>query len=179
VEKLQPAFSARSGLLSEKKGAHHVVAYHVPDKILIFSTLPASDVSTAVGEDLFQIWPMIRLNPVSKRSRSSSASRSTETCHQIVRHLRPSLHPPFSHDNDFCQLSAANDFWGKTFKTLSGEAEMTRQLSVITGCSAGATESFVVVPFELVKIKCVHSLPFSELSDPVTTKPSLGCKTRP
>jgi solute carrier family 25 2-oxodicarboxylate transporter 21 len=30
---------------------------------------------------------------------------------------------------------------------------MTRQLSIITGCSAGATESFVVVPFELVKIK--------------------------
>ena len=32
---------------------------------------------------------------------------------------------------------------------------MTRQLSIITGCSAGATESFVVVPFELVKIKYV------------------------
>jgi solute carrier family 25 (mitochondrial 2-oxodicarboxylate transporter), member 21 len=36
---------------------------------------------------------------------------------------------------------------------MSGETEMTRQLSIITGCSAGATESFVVVPFELVKIK--------------------------
>ncbi|KAF8687534.1 hypothetical protein AX14_003672 [Amanita brunnescens Koide BX004] len=30
---------------------------------------------------------------------------------------------------------------------------MTQQLSIVTGCSAGATESFVVVPFELVKIK--------------------------
>ncbi|KAG5726125.1 hypothetical protein E4T56_gene2939 [Termitomyces sp. T112] len=30
---------------------------------------------------------------------------------------------------------------------------MTQKLSVLTGCSAGATESFVVVPFELVKIK--------------------------
>lgn len=30
---------------------------------------------------------------------------------------------------------------------------MTQQLSIMTGCSAGATESFVVVPFELVKIK--------------------------
>jgi len=30
---------------------------------------------------------------------------------------------------------------------------MTQQLSILTGCSAGATESFVVVPFELVKIK--------------------------
>lgn len=30
---------------------------------------------------------------------------------------------------------------------------MTQSLSVITGASAGATESFVVVPFELVKIR--------------------------
>jgi len=30
---------------------------------------------------------------------------------------------------------------------------MTQQLSILTGCSAGATESIVVVPFELVKIK--------------------------
>ncbi|KAF9050886.1 mitochondrial carrier [Hymenopellis radicata] len=48
---------------------------------------------------------------------------------------------------------AANDFWGRTYMGLFGEAKMTQQLSVLTGCSAGATESFVVVPFELVKIK--------------------------
>ncbi|KAI6118413.1 mitochondrial carrier [Pisolithus sp. B1] len=48
---------------------------------------------------------------------------------------------------------ASNDFWGKTYLKLSGESKMTSQLSIITGCSAGATESFVVVPFELVKIK--------------------------
>lgn len=36
---------------------------------------------------------------------------------------------------------------------------MTRQLSIVTGCSAGATESFVVVPFELVKIKYVTCFP--------------------
>lgn len=34
---------------------------------------------------------------------------------------------------------------------------MNPLLSVLTGCSAGATESFVVVPFELVKIKYVPS----------------------
>jgi len=50
-------------------------------------------------------------------------------------------------------LSASNDFWGKTFLGMSGESKMTQQLSILTGCSAGATESFVVVPFELVKIK--------------------------
>lgn len=48
---------------------------------------------------------------------------------------------------------------------------MTRQLSIITGCSAGATESIVVVPFELVKIKYVHSFlssAFSRSSDDQT-----------
>ena len=50
---------------------------------------------------------------------------------------------------------AANDFWGKTYMSMSGENKMTQGLSIVTGCSAGATESFVVVPFELVKIKYV------------------------
>jgi len=53
---------------------------------------------------------------------------------------------------------AANDFWGKTYMNLTGESKMTQQLSILTGCSAGATESFVVVPFELVKIKLQDKL---------------------
>lgn len=36
---------------------------------------------------------------------------------------------------------------------------MNQQLSILTGCSAGASESVVVVPFELVKIKLVY-VPF-------------------
>lgn len=48
---------------------------------------------------------------------------------------------------------AANDFWGKTYRDLSGSPKMTQSLSILTGMSAGATESFVVVPFELVKIR--------------------------
>lgn len=48
---------------------------------------------------------------------------------------------------------AANDFWGKTYRQMFGIDKMTQSLSVLTGCSAGATESVVVVPFELVKIR--------------------------
>lgn len=48
---------------------------------------------------------------------------------------------------------AANDFWGKTYRSAMGVDKMTQGLSVLTGCSAGATESIVVVPFELVKIR--------------------------
>ncbi|SDA02478.1 BZ3501_MvSof-1269-A2-R1_Chr12-3g03622 [Microbotryum saponariae] len=48
---------------------------------------------------------------------------------------------------------AANDFWGNTYKSALGTDKMTQGLSILTGCSAGATESVVVVPFELVKIR--------------------------
>ncbi|RFU73169.1 mitochondrial 2-oxodicarboxylate carrier 2 [Trichoderma arundinaceum] len=48
---------------------------------------------------------------------------------------------------------AANDEWGKVYRKLFGVDKMTQSLSVLTGATAGATESFVVVPFELVKIR--------------------------
>ncbi|KAF8707625.1 mitochondrial carrier family, partial [Rhizoctonia solani] len=48
---------------------------------------------------------------------------------------------------------AANDFWGKAFIKNSPDGKMTQGLSILTGAAAGATESFVVVPFELVKIR--------------------------
>lgn len=48
---------------------------------------------------------------------------------------------------------AANDEWGKVYRNLFGLTQMTQSVSILTGASAGATESFVVVPFELVKIR--------------------------
>ncbi|KJX98584.1 mitochondrial 2-oxodicarboxylate carrier protein [Zymoseptoria brevis] len=48
---------------------------------------------------------------------------------------------------------AANDEWGKIYRNAFGVAKMNQSLSILTGASAGATESFVVVPFELVKIR--------------------------
>lgn len=44
---------------------------------------------------------------------------------------------------------AANDSWGKFYRDAFGVAKMNQSLSILTGASAGATESFVVVPFEL------------------------------
>ncbi|KAL4401708.1 transmembrane transporter [Malassezia pachydermatis] len=45
----------------------------------------------------------------------------------------------------------ANDFWGKTFRSwLNGHSKLH---ALLTGCAAGATESLIVVPFELVKIR--------------------------
>jgi len=48
---------------------------------------------------------------------------------------------------------AANDKWGKFYRDTFGVKTMNQSLSVLTGATAGATESFVVVPFELVKIR--------------------------
>ncbi|KAJ3571324.1 hypothetical protein NP233_g3824 [Leucocoprinus birnbaumii] len=62
---------------------------------------------------------------------------------------------------------AANDFWGKRYLDWSGEAKMTQSLSIITGCSAGATESVVVVPFELVKIKLQDKRLASQYNGPM------------
>ncbi|KIM23575.1 hypothetical protein M408DRAFT_319857 [Serendipita vermifera MAFF 305830] len=39
---------------------------------------------------------------------------------------------------------AANDFWSKTYRELFNKKEMNQSLSILTGLSAGATESFVV-----------------------------------
>lgn len=48
---------------------------------------------------------------------------------------------------------AANDEWGKFYRKALGAEKMNQSLSILTGATAGATEAFVVVPFELVKIR--------------------------
>ncbi|GMM34958.1 mitochondrial 2-oxodicarboxylate carrier [Saccharomycopsis crataegensis] len=48
---------------------------------------------------------------------------------------------------------AANDEYSKLIPKLLGYPQMNQPLAILTGACAGATESFVVVPFELVKIR--------------------------
>lgn len=48
---------------------------------------------------------------------------------------------------------AANDSWGSFYRRLFGMEKINQPLAILTGATAGATESFVVVPFELVKIR--------------------------
>ncbi|KAJ5420240.1 hypothetical protein N7465_002759 [Penicillium sp. CMV-2018d] len=48
---------------------------------------------------------------------------------------------------------AANDSWGAFYRNLFGVDKQTQGLATLTGATAGATEAFVVVPFELVKIR--------------------------
>ncbi|CAG8942472.1 unnamed protein product [Penicillium salamii] len=48
---------------------------------------------------------------------------------------------------------AANDSWGAFYRNLFGAEKQTQGLATLTGATAGATEAFVVVPFELVKIR--------------------------
>ncbi len=48
---------------------------------------------------------------------------------------------------------AANEQYSKLYMSMTGQRSMTQGLSVATGVSAGITEAFVVVSFELVKIR--------------------------
>lgn len=48
---------------------------------------------------------------------------------------------------------AANDKWGTFYKKQFNVEKINQPLAILTGATAGATESFIVVPFELVKIK--------------------------
>ncbi|QLQ81465.1 hypothetical protein HG537_0F02260 [Torulaspora globosa] len=52
---------------------------------------------------------------------------------------------------------ACNDEFQKIYKNLFGSPVMTQELSVLSGASAGVCEAFVVVPFELVKIRLQDS----------------------
>lgn len=47
---------------------------------------------------------------------------------------------------------AANGWWGNLF-TDGGKKKTTQPIAMLTGMAAGATESFLVTPFELVKIR--------------------------
>lgn len=52
---------------------------------------------------------------------------------------------------------AANDSWGQFYRNLFGQQKQTQGLAILSGATAGATESFVVVPFELIKIRLQDS----------------------
>jgi len=62
---------------------------------------------------------------------------------------------------------AANDEWGKFYRNMFGVAKMNQSLSILTGASAGATEAFVVVPFELVKIRLQDKAQAANYSGPL------------
>ncbi|KYK55158.1 putative mitochondrial oxodicarboxylate carrier [Drechmeria coniospora] len=62
---------------------------------------------------------------------------------------------------------AANDEWGRFYRKLFNSPQMTQSLSVLTGATAGATESFVVVPFELVKIRLQDRASAGKYSGPM------------
>ncbi|EPS40732.1 hypothetical protein H072_5378 [Dactylellina haptotyla CBS 200.50] len=48
---------------------------------------------------------------------------------------------------------AANDYWGAVYRKAFGMKKTNQPLAVLTGATAGVSESFVVVPFELIKIR--------------------------
>ncbi len=62
---------------------------------------------------------------------------------------------------------AANDEFAKLYKSLFHAPALTQSLAILTGASAGATEAFVVVPFELVKIRLQDKAQAAKYSSPL------------
>lgn len=48
---------------------------------------------------------------------------------------------------------AANEQYTGLYKKLFGFEKVTQSLSIMTGISAGITEAFLIVPFELIKVR--------------------------
>ncbi|KAH0831524.1 putative 2-oxodicarboxylate carrier [Fonsecaea pedrosoi] len=48
---------------------------------------------------------------------------------------------------------ASNAAFGSFYQKLFGQEKMTQPLSIVTGASAGVAESFVICPFEVVKLR--------------------------
>ncbi|OAL37356.1 hypothetical protein AYO20_03205 [Fonsecaea nubica] len=48
---------------------------------------------------------------------------------------------------------ASNAAFGNFYQKLFGQEKMTQPLSIVTGASAGVAESFVICPFEVVKLR--------------------------
>jgi solute carrier family 25 (mitochondrial 2-oxodicarboxylate transporter), member 21 len=85
--------------------------------------------------------------------RAPEAVTNKETSRSFSRLYRGITAPILMEAPKRATKFAANDEWGKFYRKAFGAEKMTQPLSVLTGATAGATESFVVVPFELVKIR--------------------------
>lgn len=48
---------------------------------------------------------------------------------------------------------AANEQYTGLYKKMFGFEKVTQSLSILTGVSAGITEAFLIVPFELIKVR--------------------------
>lgn len=53
---------------------------------------------------------------------------------------------------------ASNDFFQQLYQSISNSSQINQPISIMAGASAGMVESFVVVPFELVKIRLQNPL---------------------
>jgi len=98
------------------------------------------------GADVLQCFEIV---PRYHRSHSYGSAKEVRLTLRIPSHLQDWTLITQSRATKF----AANDSWGSFYRNLFGQAKMNQSLSILTGATAGATEAFVVVPFELVKIR--------------------------
>lgn len=93
------------------------------------------------------------LHTMTERSDFVNLTPSLQRSHPVFHLPLRLLHSP-SLSLSLTPLTSvgANGWWGAFF-TSNGQKKNTQMLAIATGCFAGATESVVVTPFELVKIR--------------------------
>lgn len=143
---------------TNKPGAESATPAPVAQKPLPFIYQFASGAIAGVSEILV----MYPLDVVKTRQQldSSGAYRGTVNCFQkivreegVSRLYKGILAPILMEAPKRAVKFGANEEWGKFYRGVFGAQKMSQSLAVLTGATAGATESFVVVPFELVKIR--------------------------
>lgn len=88
------------------------------------------------------------------KSMGTFASLTNIVKQEGVSHLYRGIIPPiFMEAPKRATKFTANDKWGQFYRKLFGVEKTTQALSILTGATAGATETFIVVPFELIKIR--------------------------
>ncbi|CAF0892983.1 unnamed protein product [Adineta steineri] len=108
-----------------------------------------------------EVLTMYPLDVIKTRSQLSTgknmgiiASFNNIVQHEGVGRLYRGIIPPILMEAPKRAIKfAANDMWGQFYRKLFDVEKTNQSLSILTGASAGAMESFVIVPFELVKIR--------------------------
>ncbi|EEB05506.1 2-oxoadipate and 2-oxoglutarate transporter [Schizosaccharomyces japonicus yFS275] len=120
--------------------------------------------ATAGISEVLCLYPLDVVKTRMQLSVGQSQYKGTFDClRQIVKNEGPAflyrgILPPIMMEAPKRALKfASNDFYGKLWRRVFNVKKNTPMLSVLTGSCAGFTETFVVVPFELVKIRLQDS----------------------
>ncbi|KAG2175333.1 hypothetical protein INT44_007821 [Umbelopsis vinacea] len=125
-----------------------------------------------------EILTMYPLDVVKTRAQLSTGTQSVgivSTLKQIVQSegvpalYRGILPPIMVEAPKRATKFATNEQYTAMYKKMFGVEKMTQSLAILTGVSAGITEAFLIVPFELVKIRMQDKANYGKYNGTIDT----------